>query len=112
MPTSGNLKSGDSFFCITPSPPAPDEYQWSNPPFPPIQGHNSIQSLISLGNYMKSYMSYGTITISFYDCNGEIIFVSDKICVKMPQKPNFESIKEIRILGESEINSKLKHRKA
>ena len=28
---------------------------------------------------------------------------------KMPQKPNFES-KEIRILGENGINSKLKHR--
>ena len=59
---------------------------------------------------MKSYMRYRTITISFHDCNGEIIFVSDKIHVKMPQKPNFES-KNIRILGENGINSKLKHRK-
>ena len=56
-------------------------------------------------------MRYRTITISFYDCNVEIIFVSDKICVKMPQKPNFES-KDIRILGENGINSKLKRRKA
>ena len=39
--------------------------------------HNSIHSLISLGRYMKSYMSYRTITISFYDCNGEIIFVTE-----------------------------------
>ena len=44
-------------------------------------------------------MKYWTITIGFYDCNEEIIFVSDEIREKMPQKPNFES-KEIRILGE------------
>ena len=54
---------------------------------------------------MKSYMRYKTITINVYDCNGEIIFVSDKLRAKMLQKPNFES-KEIRILGENEINSK------
>ena len=78
---------------------------------PPHHEHNSIQSLISLVHYMKSYMRYRTITISFYDCNGEIICVSDKIRAKMPQKSNFES-KEIRILGENGINSKLKHRKA
>ena len=51
------------------------------------------------------------ITIRFYGCNGEIIFVSDAIRAKMPQKPNFES-KTIRILGEKGINSKVKHRKA
>ena len=60
---------------------------------------------------MKSYMRYRTITISFYDCDGEIIFVSDEICVKIPQKPNFDS-KKIQILGENGINSKLKYRKA
>ena len=42
------------------------------------------------------------------NCNGEIIFVSE-ICVKVPQKPNFDS-KRIRILGGNGINSKLKHR--
>ena len=31
MPTAGNLKSGDSFFCIPPPPPPPPEYQWSTP---------------------------------------------------------------------------------
>ena len=102
MPTSGNLKSGDSFFCISP-PNINDQ--------PPSHKHNSIQFLIGLGHYMKSYMRYRTITISFYDCNVEIIFVSDEICVKMPQKPNFDS-KKIQILGENGINSKLKHRKA
>ena len=56
-------------------------------------------------------MRYRTITVSFYDCNAEIIFVSDEIHAKMPQKPNFDS-KKIRMLGENEINSKLKHRKA
>ena len=61
--------------------------------------------------YKVLHMRYRTITISFYDCNVEIIFVSDEICVKMPQKPNFDS-KKIQILGENGINSKLKHRKA
>ena len=56
-------------------------------------------------------MRYKTITIRVCDCNGEIIFVSGKLRAKMLQKPNFES-KEIRILGENGINSKLKHRKA
>ena len=56
-------------------------------------------------------MRYRTITISVYDCNGEIVFVSDKLRAKVLQKPNFES-KEIRILEENGINSKLKHRKA
>ena len=86
MPNSGNKKSVDSFF----------------------HKHNSIQSLIGLGLYMKSYMSNRTITVSFYDCNGEIIKL---IRAKMPQKANFES-NEIQILGENGINSKLKHRKA
>ena len=100
MPTSGNLKSGDSFFFNIPLPP---------PPTP--NKHNWIQSLIGLGHYMKSYMRYRTITISVYDSNGEIIFVTDEIHVKMPQKPNFDW-KKIRILGENGINSKLKHWKA
>ena len=43
--------------------------------------------------------------------NGEIIFVSDEIRAKIPQKPTFDS-KKIRFLGENGIHSKLKHRKA
>ena len=86
------------FAFLTPPPP---EYQWSTPPTHPLK-HNLIQSLIGLGHYMKSYMGYGTITISVYDCNGEIIFVTDEIHAKMPQKPNFDW-KKIRILGENGI---------
>ena len=89
MPTSGNLKSGDSFFSIPPTPPPPSNINDQ----PPSHKHNSIQSLIGLGHYMKSYMRYRTITISFYDCDGEIIFVSDEIRAKIPQKPNFDSKK-------------------
>ena len=108
MPTSGNLKSGDSFFFAFPPPPPP-EYQWLTP-LP--NKHNSIQFLIGSGHYMKSYMRYRTITISVYDSNGEILFfVTDEIHVKMPQKPNFDW-KKIRILGVMGKNSKLKHRKA
>ena len=39
-----------------------------------------------------------------------MIFVSDDIPAKIPQKLNYES-KKIQILGENGINSKLKHRK-
>jgi len=53
-----------------------------------------------------------TITIHLFDCYGEMIFVSDELRAKMPQKPiNYES-KKIQILGGDGINSKLKHRKA
>ena len=95
MPTSGNLKSGDSFFSITPPPTMT----------PPPHKHNnySIQSLI--------LQKVQTIAISLYKCNGKIIFVSDEIHPKMPQERTFES-KKIQILGETGINSKLKHRKA
>ena len=103
MPTSGNLKSEDSLFLALPR-----LSQWSAPP-PPLIKYNSIQSLIGLGHYMKSYMRYRTITISVYDWNGEIIFVTDKIHAKMPQKPSFDWQK-IRILEENGKNSKLKHR--
>ena len=65
MPTSGNLKSGDSLFGIY---------------------------------YYEVLHEVQNITIRFCDCNGEIIFVSDEICAKMPQKLNYESEK-IQILG-------------
>ena len=52
---------------------------------------------------MKSLHEVQTITINFYDCNDEIIFVS----AKMPQKPNYESL-NIGILRENGINFKLR----
>ena len=59
MPTSGNLKSGDSFFCISP-PKINDQ------PLPlPHHKHNSIQSLIGSGHYMKSCMSYRPSQLAF-----------------------------------------------
>ena len=58
MPTSGDLKSGDSFFCISP-PNINDQ-----PPSAPHK-HNSIQSLIGSGHYMKSLMSYRPSQLAF-----------------------------------------------
>ena len=49
MPTSGNLKFGDPFFDINPA----------------RHKHNSIQSLIGLGNYIKSYMRYRSSQLAF-----------------------------------------------
>ena len=67
MPTSGNLKSGDSSFALH----APRLNINDQPPPPTPHKHNSIQSLIGLRRYMKSYMGYRTITISVYNCDGE-----------------------------------------
>ena len=88
MPTSGNLKLETLFFFAFPPPSNINDQPPPRPPAP--HKHNSIQSLIGLGHYMNSYMRYRTITISVYDCNGEIIFVTDEIHAKMPQKPNFD----------------------
>ena len=58
---------------------------------------------------MKSYNRLSQL--AFTIVMAKLIFVSDEIRAKLPQKPNFES-KKIRILGENGINFKLKHRKA
>ena len=56
-------------------------------------------------------MSYRLSQLAFTIVMAKLIFVSDEIRAKLPQKPNFES-KKIRILGQNGINFKLKHRKA
>ena len=96
------------YFALPPLP----QYQRSTPLFPPPRPKeqfdpdpNRLRTLYEVLHELQ------IITIHFYGCNGEIIFVSDVIPSKMPQKPNFES-KPIRILGEKGINSKVKHRKA
>ena len=70
MPTPGNLKSGDSLFCISPA--------------------QSLDKLRTLYNFLHEVQ---TIIIRFYDPEGEIIFVSDEVHAKGPQKPNYESEK-------------------
>ena len=79
---------------------------------PPAYKQNSIQSPIGFDQRTLYEVSHEvqTITSSFYDCNGEIILVSDERRPKMSQKPTLES-KKIRILGENGIPSKLKHTK-
>ena len=63
------------------------------PPPPP----NSPQSPDKLRTLYEFLHEVQTIIIRFYDREGEIIFVSDEICAKRPQKPNYES-KKIGIL--------------
>ena len=78
MPTSGDLKSGDSFFCISPPnindqpPSVPHKHKFNPVP-------NRLRTLYEVFDELQ------TITISFHD------FVSDEIRAKIPQKPNFES---------------------
>ena len=99
MPTSGILKSGDSFFCITPS-----KYQRLTP-LPPPHKHNSIQSVISLHEVQNI-----TITIALiYDCikwRKKTLSVM-KYVRKCPRNPPLTQRK-----FEFGIHSKLKHRKA
>ena len=64
MPTFGNLKSEDSFFCITP-PNINDQPTWPLPPPPLRDKHNLIQSLIGLEHYMQSYMSNRPTQLAF-----------------------------------------------
>ena len=98
MPTPGNLKSGDSLFCITtPYPNFNDQ--------PPRRSPNKLTTLYEFFHELQA------IIIRFYDCEGEIIFVSDEKRAKRPQKPNYESEK-IGILRKNGKNSKWKHREA
>ena len=85
IPTSGNLKSGDSLFGNTPL--KINDQITSHPP-PPSDKHKLIQALIlsqgnGLGHYMKSYMKYRPSQFTFM-----VIFVSDELHAKMPQKKN------------------------
>ena len=111
MWTSGNVDRRLSFLHYPPEQQQPTPQPRLRPP----DKHNSIQSLIHHMGWLRTLHEVlhevQTITIRFYDCNGEFIFVSGEIRTKMPQKPNYKS-KKIWIFGENGINSKLKHRKA
>ena len=65
MPTSGDLKSGDSLFFTTCPPPR--KFNELPPPRPPF--HNPDKCGNDLGHYIKSYMKYilskFTINVSF-----------------------------------------------
>ena len=74
MPTSGDLKSGDSLFFTTPSP----EIQWTPSSPPPF--HNPDKCGNDLGHYnYKVLHEVHTIKIrdQRFDLIPEIIFVSD-----------------------------------
>ena len=96
----------------------PKYQQTTTTPLPPESDHlmstiwSSRQFITQewLRTLYKFLREVQTITICFYDCDGDIILVSDT-SAKIPQKLNYESEK-IQILGENGINSKLKHRKA
>ena len=53
MPTSGDIKSGDSLFF---TPPPPRKFNELPPPPPPF--HNPDKCGNDLGHYIKSYMKY------------------------------------------------------
>ena len=70
MPTSGDLKSGDSLFSTTYPPPS-QEIQWAPPPPHPDKYGNDK------GHYMRSYMKYILSKFVITIFMPEIIFVND-----------------------------------
>ena len=80
MPACGNLKFGDSLFCIIPppkkrttNPPDPD------PPRPTIRSSPQFVTCEWFRTLYEVLHEEQTITIWFYDCNGKIISVSDEL---------------------------------
>ena len=69
MPTSGDLKSGESLFCTTPHPP---ECRHPHPRPPPTNS-----KLLWLRTFYEVLHEIHVIKIHFQDYNDEIIFVSD-----------------------------------
>ena len=106
-------------FALAPPPPRPCKYQWPTPS--PLINTNwpSLQHGCDLGgHYMKSCMKYTYRTSKFTlicDHIDEIlIFVSDKVLAKMPQKScyNYQWKKNTHILRKMGQIPKLKYRKA
>ena len=71
LPTSGDLKSGDSLFCITPPPPPTPECQPHQHPHrsPPPAPTNCLRTL-----YDVLHEVHG-IKMRFHHCNDKLIFV-------------------------------------
>ena len=79
MPTSGDLKSEETLFWTTPP-------RMSTHPRPQMVSADKLwDGSLALG-IIWSLREVHTIKIRFLHCNGEIIFVSDKIRAKMSQK--------------------------
>ena len=104
MPAFGDIKSGDSVFCI--SPPPPCKYQWPTPS--PLINTNwpSLQHGCDLGgHYMKSCMKYtyrsSKFTLICDHIDEILIFVNDEVLAKMPQKPcyNYKWKKILKFWG-------------
>ena len=68
MPTSGDLKSGDSPFLTTPR---------NFNGLPPPRQIDPAPNGNDLGHYMKSYMKYILSKFAFIVLMPELIFVSD-----------------------------------
>ena len=69
LPTSGDLKSGDSLFCTTPPPPNVNTTNTSTPP--PPAPTNCLRAL-----YDVLHDAHG-IKMRFHHCNDELIFFID-----------------------------------
>ena len=73
LPTSEDLKSGDSLFCTThyTPPPTPECQQHQHPHSPPPVPTNCLRTL-----YDVLHDVHG-IKMRFHHCNDELIFVID-----------------------------------
>ena len=71
MPTSGDLKSGDCLFSLSPPP------NFNEPPLSPPKKIDPAPNGNDLGHYMTSYMMYILSKYEIIVLMLEIIFISD-----------------------------------
>ena len=72
LPTSGDLKSGDSLFCTTPPPPPTPECQQHQHPHSPTPAPTNC-----LRTFCDILHDVHGIKMRFHHCNDELIFVID-----------------------------------
>ena len=98
MPTSGDLKSGHSLFCITPPPLPPPNVNSPNIPHPPCPQNDEVAMAKDI--IMKSYMKYLT----------KKSLSESKYGQKCPRNRTMN--KKSLNCEKKELNFKPKHRKA
>ena len=107
LPTSGDLKSGDSLFCTT--PPPPPQPRMLTAPTPHPHAHPPHQQ-IALGHYITSYMNYMESKWTFIIVMTNWSLSLTKHVQKCPKTVQW--IKKVQILWKNRLNFKLKRRNA
>ena len=104
LPTSGDLKSGNSLFCTTPPPPTPECQQHQHPTHPPFpMPTNCLRTLYDILHEVHG------IKMRFHHCNDEQNLCHWlNMCKNVPDTVQW--IQKVRILWKNGVNFKLKHK--